>query len=76
MLFSLWLTHVRLFVCVFLQQHRTYLANLCLAKSVDGVKVTNYFAWSIFDNFEWASGWTNRFGECLVPMSCCGWRCP
>ena len=31
---------------------RTYLDSMCLAKTVDGVKVTHYYAWSIFDNFE------------------------
>lgn len=27
-----------------------------------GVDLQGYFAWSLFDNLEWAEGWTKRFG--------------
>jgi beta-glucosidase len=32
----------------------------------DGVPVTAYFAWSLLDNFEWAQGFSNRFGLVYV----------
>lgn len=28
----------------------------------DGVKVRGFFAWAVVDNFEWANGYTVRFG--------------
>lgn len=34
-----------------------------LAKSIAaGMPITGYFAWSLMDNFEWASGFSQRFG--------------
>ncbi|KAF7120674.1 hypothetical protein RHSIM_Rhsim13G0228600 [Rhododendron simsii] len=33
---------------------------------VDGVRVKGYFVWSLFDNFEWSAGYTNRFGMIYI----------
>jgi beta-glucosidase len=40
---------------------RNYLTHLQRATS-EGIGVRGYFLWSLLDNFEWADGYTNRFG--------------
>ena len=40
---------------------KSYLAYL--SKAIDeGINVKGYFQWSLLDNFEWAAGYTIRFG--------------
>lgn len=34
--------------------------------AMDGVDAAGYFVWSIFDNFEWNSGYSERFGLVFV----------
>ncbi len=45
--------------------YRAYLANIHRAIQ-DGAPVKGYFAWSLMDNFEWAEGYTKRFGITYV----------
>jgi beta-glucosidase len=40
---------------------RNYLAQLQRA-TAEGVPVRGYFLWSLLDNFEWTSGFGERFG--------------
>lgn len=39
-----------------------YIAALEQARQQDGVPVQGYFCWSLLDNFEWAYGYSKRFG--------------
>jgi beta-glucosidase len=40
---------------------RGYLRELHRALE-DGVPIKGYFVWSLLDNYEWADGYTRRFG--------------
>jgi beta-glucosidase len=44
---------------------RNYLTQLQRAVA-EGVPVKGYFLWSLLDNFEWAEGYSKRFGIVYV----------
>ncbi|KQR65274.1 GH1 family beta-glucosidase [Pedobacter sp. Leaf176] len=44
-----------------IEYFKLYLAALLKAKN-EGMPITGYMAWTLMDNFEWAEGFTARFG--------------
>jgi beta-glucosidase len=48
-----------------IEYHRQYLQALARAIA-DGADVRGYHAWSLFDNLEWAEGFSQRFGLAYV----------
>ncbi|KAM0836711.1 hypothetical protein ACQ4PT_062117 [Festuca glaucescens] len=49
-----------------IKYHSDYLTNLAASIKEDGCDVRGYFAWSLLDNWEWAAGYTSRFGLYFV----------
>ncbi|KAL4794587.1 glycoside hydrolase superfamily [Aspergillus venezuelensis] len=43
-----------------------YVGNLARAVKEDGVDIRSYFGWTFTDNWEWAAGYTDRFGSTFV----------
>jgi beta-glucosidase len=41
----------------------------CADALQQGVPLKGYFAWSLLDNFEWASGYAKRFGLVYINYS-------
>ncbi|WP_210605355.1 GH1 family beta-glucosidase [Brevibacterium oceani] len=46
----------------------SHLSAVLEAKAA-GVRIDGYTVWSLLDNFEWAEGWTQRFGLVHVDMN-------
>ncbi|KAL5759384.1 hypothetical protein ACOSQ2_018222 [Xanthoceras sorbifolium] len=49
-----------------IKYHHDYLASLLASIKEDGCNVKGYFVWSLLDNWEWAAGYTSRFGLYFV----------
>ncbi|EXC22071.1 Beta-glucosidase 40 [Morus notabilis] len=49
-----------------IKYHNDYLTNLLASIKEDGCNVKGYFVWSLLDNWEWAAGFTSRFGLYFV----------
>lgn len=41
--------------------YRNYLDSVCEAVATGGVRVTAWYAWSLFDGFEWTDGYARKF---------------
>ena len=44
-----------------IEYHKSHVEQMQIAVN-EGVPCTGYFAWSFMDNFEWAEGYSQRFG--------------
>ena len=49
--------------------YKHYINQVLKAIVYDGISVRGYYAWSLLDNFEWAMGYTEKFGLHQVNMS-------
>jgi beta-glucosidase len=46
--------------------YKGYIQAVIDSVLIDGVNVRGYFGWSLLDNFEWADGYSTRFGLTYV----------
>jgi beta-glucosidase len=49
-----------------IKYHHDYLSSLQASIKEDGCNVKGYFVWSLLDNWEWAAGYSSRFGLYFV----------
>ena len=52
-----------------IRYYSSYIDNLCMAVTQDKVRLTTYWAWSLWDNFEWRQAYTERFGMIYVDLN-------
>ena len=52
-----------------IRYYSSYIDNLCQAVTQDKVRLTTYWAWSLWDNFEWRQAYTERFGMIYVDLN-------
>ena len=50
------------------EYHRSHIEQILIAVD-EGIPCTGYFAWSLMDNFEWAEGYSQRFGLIWVDFN-------
>ena len=48
-----------------IEYHQSHIEQILIAIE-EGIPCTGYFAWSLMDNFEWAAGYSQRFGMVWV----------
>jgi beta-glucosidase len=46
--------------------YRSYIGNMSKNAAENGISVLGFFAWSVMDNYEWADGFSTRFGMTYV----------